>query len=152
MIVNPHSLATVQAEWQTVIRMRDRVQNLIFSTSALDAKKSPAFGDILYNLPVGLAFDVLKQVLLRAKEEDLVPDSSHQLSDLLDSARTALDWIDWHSLREAVHRRAEGAQQEKLFGDRQCLKYLAIIEAQLVAWGILMAPDPYVPPCFPKSA
>ena len=66
MIANPSSLATLQAEWQTVVQMRERMRALSASTFAFDASISPAFGDILYNLPFRLAFDVLKQVLLQA--------------------------------------------------------------------------------------
>jgi hypothetical protein len=66
MIANPSSLATLQAEWQTVVQMRERMQALAASTFAYKASTSPAFGDILYNLPVRLAFDVLKQVLQQA--------------------------------------------------------------------------------------
>jgi len=139
MIANPSSLETLQAEWQGVVQMRERVQNLVISTLALDAKKSPVFGDILYNLPLRLAFDVLKQVLLQAKDEGLIRSSRRQLGDLVESAKTSLPWIDWQRVREGVKRRNEVVQDGKLFGDTQCLQDIADIEAQLLAWGIITA-------------
>jgi hypothetical protein len=147
MIANSSSLATLQAEWQSVVRMHERVEHLVISTFAFDTKKSPAFGDVLYNLPLLLAFDVLKQVLLQAREEGLISSSQRQLSDLMDSAKTALEWIDWQLLWEGVKRQDEVAEGNQLFGDSQCLKYIAFIEAQLVAWGIIMAAEP----CSPRS-
>ena len=148
MIVNPSSLASLQAEWDGAVRMRDRVRHLVSSTFAFDTKKSPAFGDVLYNLPLLLAFNVLKQVLLQAREEGLISSSQRQLSDLMDSAKTALEWIDWQLLWEGVKRQDEVAEGNKLFGDGQCLKYIAFIEAQLVAWGIITAAEPCSPPSF----
>ena len=139
MIANPSSLATLQAEWQAVVQMRERIQNLVISTFALDVKKSPVFGDILYNLPLRLAFDVLKQVLLQAKDEGLIRSSRRQLADLVESAKTSLPWIDWQRLREGVKRRNEVVHGGKLFGDTQCLQDIADIEAQLLAWGIITA-------------
>jgi hypothetical protein len=136
-MVNLNSLSTLQAEWDGVVRMRDRVRQLVLSTFAVDVKKSPAFGDILYNLPYLLAFGVLKQVLLQAREEGRFTSSRPQLADLMDSAKNSLEWIDWQCLREAVKRRNEVVKDGKLFGDVQCLQDIADIEAQLLAWGII---------------
>src|SRR5687767_13207163 len=140
MIANLHSLTTSQAEWQGVVRMRERMRQLIFSTFASDTIKSPAFGDILYNLPLLLAFDVLKQALLQVKkEEGLTSSSPRELDDLMDSAKTSVPWINWQFLREAVKHRKEVAQNGKLYGDVQCLQDIADIETQLTAWGIITA-------------
>ncbi len=145
MIVNLNAVQTLQSEWHDVVRMRDRIQNLVVSTFAFDAKKSPIFGDILYNLPFLLALDVLKQVLLLAREDGRFTGSRTQLDDLMDSAKTSLSWIDWQYLREGVKRRDEVAHHGKLFGDLQCLQYIAHIEAQLLAWRIIAAFEPHIP-------
>ena len=137
MITNPSSLAALQAEWQAVVQMRERMQGLVTSTFALDAATSPAFGDVLYNLPFRLAFDVLKKVLLQAKDEELVVTSQQRLSDLMDSASTSLPWKNWQSLREAVRRRNEVVHGGKLLADEQCLQDIAYVEAQLIAWRII---------------
>jgi hypothetical protein len=137
MIMNLNSVATLQAEWDGAVRMRDRVRHLVISTFAFDAKKSPAFGDLLYNLPFLLAFSVLKEVLLQAREEGRFTSSRPQLGDLIDSAKNSLPWIDWQCLREAVKRRNEVMQNGKLLGDVQCLQDIADVEAQLIAWDII---------------
>jgi hypothetical protein len=137
MIAKPGSLSVLQAEWQTVIHMRGRMQELVSSTFAFDASTSPAFGDVLYNLPFRLAFDVLKKVLLQARDEGLVATSQQRLADLLDSASNTLHWNNWQALREAVKRRNEVVFEGKLLGDEQCLQDIADIEAQLIAWRII---------------
>ena len=137
MIMNLNSVATLQAEWDGAVRMRDRIRHLVISTFAFDAKKSPAFGDLLYNLPFLLAFSVLKEVLLQAREEGRFTSSRPQLGDLIDSAKNSLPWIDWQCLREAVKRRNEVMQNGRLLGDVQCLQDIAEVEAQLIAWDII---------------
>ena len=137
MIANPSSLTLLQAEWQTVRQMRERIKGLIITTFAVDAFSSPAFGDVLYNLPFRLAFEVLKKVLLQAKAEGQIPTSQQRLSDLMDSAFTSLPWNNWQGLREAVRRRDELVYEGKLLRDEQCLQAIADVEAQLIAWRII---------------
>jgi hypothetical protein len=137
MIANPSTLGTLQTEWDGVIRMRERMRHLVVSTFALNTLTSPVFGDILYNLPFLLAFDVLKQVLLSAREDGHFNNTGYQLDDLMDSARSSLPWIDWEYLREAVGRQNEVAREGKLYGDVECLQDIAHLEAQLAAWGVI---------------
>lgn len=139
MIANSRSRAVLQAEWQAVVQMRERMQELVTSTFASDASTSPAFGDILYNLPLRLAFDVLKKVLLQAKAEGLIATSQQRLADLMDCAITSLPWNNWQGLREAVRRRNEVVHGGMLLGDEQCLQDIADVEAQLIAWRIIDA-------------
>ena len=139
MIVNPSALSTLQSEWQGVVRMRERVRHLVVSTFAFDSTQSPTFGDVLYNLPLVLAFNVLTQTLLFARDERKFIGSGSQLDDLMDAARTAVSWLDWQYLREGVKRRNAITQNAKLYGDLQCLLYIARIEDQLGAWGIISA-------------
>ena len=137
MIANPSSLAILQAEWDGVVQMRERMQNLVSSTFAFDVSRSPAFGDIFYNLPLRLAFDVLKKVLLQAKDEGLITTSDQRLANLMESAKTALPWRNWQGLREAVRRQNEIVHGGKLLGDEQCLADIADVEAQLITWRII---------------
>ena len=119
--------------------MRERMRHLVVSTFALNTLTSPVFGDILYNLPFLLAFDVLKQVLLQAKEDGQFIGSGYQLGDLMDGAKTSLPWIDWQCLQDGAKRQSEVARDGKLYGDVRCLQDIADIEAQLVAWRIIPA-------------
>jgi hypothetical protein len=139
MIANLSSLALLQAEWQTVMQMRERMKELVISTFAVDASASPAFGDVLYNLPFRLAFEVLKKVLLQAKAEGVITTSQQRLADLMDSAITSLPWNNWQGLRDAVRRQNEVVHGGKLLADEQCLQAIADVESQLIAWRIIVA-------------
>jgi len=144
MIVSSSALSKLQSEWRGVVQMRDRVRHLVVSTFAFDSTQSPTFGDVLYNLPSVLAFDVLTKVLLLARDEGRFGSSGVQLDELMDSAKTALSWLDWQYLRDSGKRRNEIVQHAKLYGDLQCLLDIARIEDQLVAWGIIPITEPSV--------
>ena len=142
MIENSNLSATLQSEWQGVIRMRERMDHLVISTFAFDPVSSPVFCNILYNLPFLLAVNVLKQALLQLGEVEQWIGSKHALCDLMDRAKTSLAWIDWTGLRESVARGNELIQNGRLFGDQQCLQGIAEIEAQLLAWKLITTPEP----------
>ena len=137
MIVNHALLPALQSEWEGVVRARDRVRNLVVSTFVLDTNQSSILGDILYNLPMLLAFDVLTKVLLFARAEGQFISSRHHLGDLMDGSRTTLSWLDWDRLRKGVMCHTQIAHGGKLLEDVHCLQYIAAIEAQLVDWGII---------------
>ena len=137
MIVNPSAVTPLQVEWQGVLQMRSRIQHLVLSTFAFDIRRSPAFGDVLYNLPFLLAFEVLKQVLLQARAAGLITGSGQRLADLIESSKSSLPWMDWDGLHEAMNRRNEVLQEGKLCGDAQCLADIEAIEAQLAAWAVI---------------
>ena len=137
MIVTLNSMVALKNQWQGVVQMRERMDHLVLTTFAFDPITSPIFGNILYNLPLLLAFDVLKQVLLQTNERDQSTDFQHQLGDLMDSTKASLAWIDWQSLREGVERLTEVQYGGKLLGDKQCLQDIEHVESQLVAWGVI---------------
>jgi len=55
----------------------------------------------------------------------------------MESARDALQWIDYEGMRQVVVRRNAIAHDGLLFEAEVCLADIARIEAQLRAWGIL---------------
>ena len=137
MITDLSVLSAIQSEWHGVVLMRERVRHLVVATFAYDSTQSPTFGDVLYNLPLILAFDVLTAVLIHAKDQGLFTSSGTQLDELMDGAKSSLPWLDWQYLRDGVQRRNEVARSARLFGDLQCLLYIARIEDQLTAWNIV---------------
>lgn len=135
MISDAAALA-LRAEWNGVVRMRERMQTLVCVTFASGAITGPALAKVVYNLPLLLAFDVLRQALLTARDEGQFKCRRGQLGDLMDSARSSLSWLDWDSLRAGVRRRNEVAHDGQLFDSDQCIRDIANVEAQLIAWGM----------------
>jgi hypothetical protein len=136
LITNPATLAMLQSEWMGVVRMRERMQSLVTATFAFGAITAPALSSVLYNLPLLLAFDLLKGALSAARDEGKFECKRSQLGDLMDAAKGVVAWIDWASLREGVRRRNKVAHDGELFDSTQCLQDIQRIEEQLVAWGI----------------
>ena len=139
MTINLSSVSSLQAEWQGVVQMRDRIRHLAITMFTLDARVSLTFGDVLYNLPLLLAFDVLRHVLIQAREDGYFTGSGYQLEELLLLAKTSLPWVDWQCLQDVVKRHNEVKHSGKLFGDVQCLRDIGDIETQLLSWGIIHA-------------
>ncbi len=139
MIVNTAAGAALSTEWTGVVRMLDRMKKLVVGTFAGGGMTAPGLAMVIYNLPLLLAFDVLKQVLVQARDEKSFACSAGQLGALMDSAKDSLPWIDWKGLREGVRRRNEVAHDGKLFDSAQAIQDIESVKAQLVAWGIIDA-------------
>lgn len=140
MIVNASALAALQSEWAGVVRMGERMRLLVTTTFASLAITAPALATVVYNLPLLLAFDVLRQVLLQARDDGRFACPSNQLGNLMNSAKGALPWIDWKTLREGIRRRNEVAHDGELFDSAQCLQDIANVENQLIEWRIIHSP------------
>ena len=139
MIVNTAAGAALSTEWTGAVRMLDRMKNLVVGSFVGHGMATPGIAMVIYNLPLLLAFDVLKQVLVQARDEKSFTCSGSRLGALMDSAKDSLPWIDWNGLREGVRRRNEVAHDGKLFVSAQAIQDFESVEAQLVAWGIIDA-------------
>ena len=122
MIADTDELTKLQSEWAGVVHMLNRMKTLVTVTFATGGITGNALGNVVYNLPLLLAFDVLKQSLVQARNEGLIVDSRNQLGALMDSGQEALQWIDWDGLRGGVRRRNEVAHDGKLFDSQQCIQ------------------------------
>ena len=141
MIVNTAAGAELSTEWTGAIRMLDRMKKLVVGSFVGGAMATPGIAMVIYNLPLLLAFDVLKQVLVQARDEKSFTCSGSQLGHLMECAKDSLLWIDWDGLRKGVRRRNEVAHDGKLFDSAQAIQDIESVEAQPVAWGIINA-DP----------
>jgi hypothetical protein len=137
MITDPATIADLQSEWAGVVKMRDRMQNVVVFAFGRGGTPSSATG-VLYNLPLLLAFDVLGQVLRAAKKEKIFACKGNSVGDLMDCAKSAVPWIDWGKLRAGVRRRNEVAHDGKLFEAAQCLQDIEDVAKQLMAWGVIV--------------
>ena len=137
MISNPTTLTNLQTEWSAVVKLHERMKLLVMATFVGGAITAPALAKVLYNLPMLLAFDVLKNVVQAARDEGTVVWPSE--SRLWVGAKTALSWNDWDELMFGVGRRNEIAHDGKLFDSSVCLKDIANVQEQLIAWAIIDA-------------
>jgi hypothetical protein len=134
--MNFNSSATLQREWGGGLQMRESIDHLVVQTIAFDAVTSPLFKNVFYNLPLQLAFGVLKQVLIQMRDES-AKGSEPRLRDLLDDVKNASPWVNWQGLHDIVERQHAHTRKGQLFGDKQCQQDIADIEAQLAACGVI---------------
>jgi hypothetical protein len=139
MITDAETLANLRSQWQGVVRMLDRMKLLCVATFAYGSFTAPALAKVLYNLPLLLAFDVLRQVLIAARDEGVFSCRGSTLGSLMDGGQAAIPWIDWDELRAGVKRRNNVAHDGELFEGGQCLQDIGNVEKQLAAWGIIAA-------------
>jgi hypothetical protein len=139
MIADVAELTRLKGEWAGVCRMKTRMQNLVIGTFVGAGFTGPAVALVVYNLPLLLAFDVLKQVLQQlAAEHHFVP-RGQTLGKLMDAAKpsTSLAWLDWQGLRDGVLRRNEVAHDGVLHDSAVCMANIDLVERQLAAWRIV---------------
>ena len=136
IIANPTTLTNLQSEWAGVVKMLEEMKTRVRVNFATSTLPSRGLAGVLYNLPMLLAFDVLKKVLQAAGNEGTVVWPKGKW---MDSAKIALTWNNWDELNAGVDRRNEIAHDGKLFGSSQCLKDITNVQEQLVAWAIIDA-------------
>lgn len=140
MVLSPTTVEELRSAWTGVVQMRERMKTIVVVTFAGGALTGSTLRDVAYNLPLLLAFDVLKQALAEAANEKLFVCSPRAtLGKLMDSGKDSLSWIDWENLREGVRRRNAVAHDGVLVDGKQCLQDIDSVEAQLFAWKILSA-------------
>ncbi len=130
MITDPTVASTLRSEWDGVVKMRERMKLLVVATFAGGAITGRALANVLYNLPVLLAFDVLTQALAAMRDQGAFACSRNQLGHLMDGSKTAVPWIDWDKLRAGVRRRNEIAHDGTLFDGSVCLQDVASVSDQ----------------------
>src|SRR5689334_18849979 len=101
-----------ESQWAGVLRMHDRMQTLVVNTFVGGGFTGPALAKVVYNLPLLLAFHVLKQVLIAARNKGLFVSSRSNLDTMMDNAKAAMPWVDFTGLRDGVRRRNEVAHDE----------------------------------------
>lgn len=139
MLLTSQATNELRDEWNGVLKMRDRMKLLVTATFAGGAITAPALAKVLYNLPLLLAFDVLRQVLIKGRDEALFSCKSDKLGTLMDCSKDSLIWNNWGEIRDGVRRRNKIAHDGQLFDAPQCIQDISNIENQLVEWDLIDA-------------
>lgn len=134
LISNGDELKKLASDWEGAEKMRDRMQKPVGGAFAGLAQGTVP--DALYNLPLLLAFDVLRGALRVVKKEGRFTSERNSLGSLMKAAEKAIPWIDYKALRKGMKRRNAVAHDGELFPADVCLRDIANVSAQLRAWGI----------------
>jgi hypothetical protein len=145
LISDPAAIAELRTEWEGAGRMRARMLRHV--RGAFARLPQPGLADVVYNIPVLLAFDVLNQALRAIQRQIGFRSASNSLGHLMDGAKDAITWIDYPAMLAAKNRRNEIAHDGKLHPADVCLSDIANVEKQLHAWNVLHGdirdPDSY---------
>jgi hypothetical protein len=134
VISNGDELTKLSIDWEGAMRMRERLhKHAGGSADGVAAVTSP---DAIYNLPLLLAFDVLRGALRAIKKEGRFSSEGNGLGSLMKAAENVIPWIDYKALRKGVKRRNAVARDGELFPAAVCLQDIENVSAQLRAWGI----------------
>ena len=134
VLTNGDELSKLAGDWEGAMRMRDRLQKPAGNPSGGHTAVSPP--DVIYNLPLILAFDVLRSALRAIKKEGRFSSDGNGLGALMKAAEDAIPWIDYKALRKGAKRRNAVAREGELFPAAICLHDIENVAAQLRAWGI----------------
>jgi hypothetical protein len=134
VISNGEELTRLAGEWDGVMRMRDRLQK--HGGGAPGGHGAVTATEVIYNLPLLLAFDVLRGALRAIKKEGRFSSEGNGLRSLMKAAQDAIPWIDYKALRKGAKRRNAVARDGELFPAAVCLRDIENVAAQLRAWGI----------------
>ena len=134
IITNQSMVLKFQSDWDGVGKLFERVRRLVVGSFIGSLPTSRALAKVVYNLPMLLAFDVLKNVVKSVKDENIIVWPTNKLWE---GAQIALPWKDWAELKAGVDRRNEIAHDGKLFGCSECCKDIANVQEQLFAWSII---------------
>lgn len=118
-----------------MLRMRGEIQRLIFASG--DDGRPGRLADVAFNLPMLLAFDVLKKTVEFAIKEQKLGTKKGWVQD----ARVLPKWIKFANFTAINDRRDEIVHDGVLHPRLQCSSDIAFIEAQLVSWRVIHEPD-----------
>lgn len=134
LISNGDELKKLATDWEGAERMRERMPKHV--GGAFVGLEQLTLPDALYNLPLLLAFDVLRGALRAVKKEGRFSSDRNSLGALMKAAEHAIPWIDYHALHKGMKRRNAVAHDGELFPAAACLRDIENVSAQLRAWGI----------------
>ena len=142
MINDPATLQDARDGWEFVRHSRNvAVGNCNAATFVIGFNQT-GIRDLCFNLLLASAFSVLEQVLCALRDQGSFASTRNQLSALMNSSRSALPWVDWVLIDAGRDDRNKSVHARTYLSHAKCREYIAAIEQELVAWGVLSGASP----------
>ncbi len=93
-----------------------------------------SIADAAYNLPFLQACAVLNDVLVHLRGVK----AKTPLGAVVNTSQDALKWVNYPLMKEIVDHRNDLAHRAVFVPCSDCWRYIDAIEAELVAWGIVL--------------
>jgi len=98
--------------------------------------------DLCFNLLLTSAFSVLEEVLRQLRDERKFSGKDNRLGLLMCNSRSSLPWNDYRLINAARNDRNRSVHARAYLPHAKCRDYIAAIERELVAWGVLTSATP----------
>ena len=142
MITDPTVLQDARDGWEFVRSSRNViVGNCNMATMALGFNQA-GIRDLCFNLLLMSAFSVLEDVLQQLRDEGKFLGRDNRLGPLMGNSRSALPWVDWPLVDDGCNDRNDSVHDRTYLAHAKCRDYIAAIERELVAWGVLTSATP----------
>ena len=137
MIKDAGERAKIQQEWSVIIAQTKWTRGSVVPGGVYINETPP---ESFYNLPLVLAYATLDHALGQFLVEGLFPCKNRtcfNLGDKLESAKTAISWLNFAIVKDGQHARIGVAHRNAMATKADCLKYIAAVGAELTGWGVL---------------
>jgi len=142
MIVDPITLQEVHDSWETVRDSRNILVGNLNVASIVGRPQSPQFRDLCFNLLMIVAFSVIEDVLRQLRDEGCFSCKDNRMNSLMKASEHKLPWVAFGLVDDGREHRNKSAHKRVFLKQDECLKYVAAIETELVAWSILPSATP----------
>jgi hypothetical protein len=142
MITDPTALLEVQNAWEFVRETRNEIVGNSNVASFVVGFNQRRMRDICFNLLLASAFSTLEYALRQLRDEGRFTGKDNRLGSLMSNSRTSLPWSDYVLVDVARNERNLSVHNRAYLPNANCRDYIAAIECELFAWGILMSMTP----------
>jgi hypothetical protein len=142
MTDDPLTLEKLRTDWHGVRLLRSKIDRVIKGSATLPGSFTLLIADAAHNLPFLQACAVLNDAL--AYLRGVNPRTP--LGSLVKAHRDALSWVNYQLIKKIVCDRNALAHRATFVSRGTCWRYIDAIEAELVAWGIVLPVNDEVAP------
>jgi hypothetical protein len=137
MISDRTELERSQDAWEFVRESRNLIVGNCNVATFVVGFNQAGVRDICFNLLLASAFSVLEQVLRQLRDEGQFACTRNELGALMADSRASLPWVDYALIDTARKERNHSIHARNYLSHGQCRDYIASMELELVALGVL---------------
>ena len=142
MITDPTALQSARDAWEFVRSSRNVIVGNCNVATMVVGFNQARIRDLCFNLLLASAFSVVEDVLRQLRDEGKFTGKDNRLVPLMNNSRSVLPWVDWTLVDAGRNDRNQSVHDRTYLAHVKCRDYIAAIERELVAWGVLTSTTP----------
>jgi hypothetical protein len=140
MITDQEKLQRIRDSWTTVRILEARINTTLNVGLFSLVPMLTNFQEVPESLLLLFAISVLEHTLKHLRDQGVFACKGDGLERLMKASSGVLHWQHFEKIQEAKGRRNHIAHEREFLRKGQCAEYLAAIEQELLAWGVLNSP------------